>query len=401
MRLTAHPLAAFQGFCPSRAASSQEMRLLHTADWHLGRCFHGESLLPAQQRVIDFTVETARSADLDAILLAGDVYDRALPPVAAVRQASEALERLSEIAPVVVISGNHDSAVRLGFGAALLERAGVHLRTAPARCGEPIALEGMCLYALPYLEPDVARADLECEGRGHAAVLEAAMAHVRRDLATRPAGTLSVVVAHAFVAGASASDSERDLSVGGASAVPPGTFAGIDYLALGHIHRPQVVGENGRYAGSPLAFSFSEARDHKSLAIIELSREGHEVELVPVPAPRPLACVRGTLDELLADPALRECEGSWIQATLTDPVRPEDAMERLRRRFPHTAELRFDPAGGVEQASGSYVQRLHGLGALELAEQFVRDVRGCPADELEEDLLANALSAQRLREAAA
>src|SRR3954447_19201435 len=147
-------------------------RFLHTADWHLGRSFHGESLLDAQAAAIDHVVETARAARVGAGVLAGDVYDRALPPVGAVRLADEALRRLSETCLVVVISGNHDSAPRLGFGSGLLARAGLHVRTDLHRLAEPVVLDGAWIYGIPYLEPDLARAPLGCDGRGHGAVLD-------------------------------------------------------------------------------------------------------------------------------------------------------------------------------------------------------------------------------------
>ena len=373
------------------------MRFLHTADWHLGRSFHGESLLAAQSAGIDHAVEVARNAAVDAVLIAGDLYDRALPSVDAVRLADEALCRLSELCPVVVISGNHDSAARLGFGAALLDRAGVHVRTAVSGCGSPVMVGDTAVYALPYLEPDLVRAELGCEERGHAAALTAAMARVRADLATRPAGTRSIVVAHAFVAGAFASESERDLAVGGTASVPAAVFAGVDYAALGHLHGPQRTGANGRYAGSPLAFSFSEARQRKSVALVDLDSE---VELVPCPVARPLASLRGTLEELLADPVHAGAEAAWVQATLTDVVRPQDAMDRLRRRFAHTVALAFEPQGAVPTAAGSYAVRLRGLEDAELVARFVRDVRGAEADDTEGALLEEALTAGRIGELA-
>lgn len=374
------------------------MRFLHTADWHLGRSFHGESLLDAQARGVDHVLAVGRDAAVDAVLLAGDLYDRALPPVDAVRLADEALRRLSEVAPVVVISGNHDSAARLGFGSALLDRAGVHLRTAPLACADPVVLGDACVYAVPYLEPDLVRAELGCDGRGHAAVLGAAMERVRADLSRRPAGTRSVVVAHAFVAGAAACDSERELAVGGAGSVPAATFAGVDYVALGHLHGPQQVGPRLRYAGSPLAFSFSEARQRKSVAIVDLDTGDPRVELRPCPVVRPLAIVRGTLDALLADPALSVHEGAWVQATVTDPIRPRDAMERLRRRFAHAVVLAFDPQGAGAEEGGSYAERLRGLDDAELVASFVRDVRGAEAAEDELALLRDALTAGRVAE---
>ena len=376
------------------------MRLLHTADWHLGRSFHGESLLGAHADWVDWLVELAAASSVDAILVAGDLYDRALPPVDAIRLADEALARLAEVAPVVVVSGNHDSAVRLAFGAALLARAGLHLRTDPLAAGKPVLVGDTAIYPIPYLEPDAVRTRLGVEERGHAPVLDAAMALVRTDLARRPAGTRAVVVAHAFVAGAAPSASERDLAVGGAASVPVGTFAGVDYLALGHLHGPQKVGERGRYAGSPLAFSFSEARHRKSVALVELREGEPQVELVACPIPRPLSRVRGTLEELLTGGEHEVAEEAWVEATITDAVRPAEAMERLRRRFPHAVSLHFAPEGAVAVASGSYANRLRGLSDLELATSFVEEMRGTPADADEETLLAEVLGDPRVTERA-
>jgi len=377
------------------------MRFLHTADWHLGRPFHGESLLDAQAAAIEHVAAVAREYAVDAVLVSGDLYDRALPPVDAVRLADEALARLSEICPVVVISGNHDSATRLGFGAGLLSRAGVHVRTDPAAIARPVQLGGVCVYAIPYLEPDLTRAALGCEERGHGAVLGAAMAAVRADLATRPAGTRAIVMAHAFVTGAVACGSERELAVGGAASVPGSVFAGVDYAALGHLHGPQRMGDAARYAGSPVAFSFSEAHHRKSVAVVDLAGGAPRVELVPFPVWRPLALLRGTLDELLADPAHAPHERSWVHATVTDPVRPRDAMEQLRRRFPHAVVLTFDPQGAGARPAGSYEERLRGLDDAELLANFVRDVRGSEASEEELALLGEALVAGRVAEVSA
>ncbi len=377
------------------------MRLLHTADWHLGRAFHGEDLLGAQAAFVDFVVEAARAQAVDGILIAGDLYDRALPPVDAVRLASEALARLAEVAPVVAISGNHDSAARLGFGARVFARGGVHVRTDPLAVADPVALGDGLVYAIPYLEPDLVREALGVEERSHAAAMAGAMARVRDDAATRGDAPI-VVTAHAFVAGGAPSESERDLAVGGASHVPASAFDGAGYVALGHLHGPQVVGGGvGRYSGSPLAFSFSEAGQAKSVAVVEVTAGALPfVELLPTPVPRALAELRGTLDGLLADPRLAGAEDAWVQATLTDPVRPADAMERLRRRFPHAVALAFDPQGEGARPEDSY-QRLRGLDDDELVQRFVADTRGRAADDDELALLRDALTARRVAELAA
>ncbi len=374
------------------------MRLLHTSDWHLGRAFHREDLLQAQANFVDFLIETVRSERIDAVVVAGDLYDRALPSLDAVAVCDDALRRLAAArVPTVLISGNHDSPRRLGFGSDLIDSAGVHLRTDPRRSGEPVVLGDrhgpVAVYGVPYLEPEVARTDLGCEERSHSAVLSAAMTRVRTDLATRPRGTRSVVLAHAFVTGGAACDSERDISVGGALSVSADVFAGVDYAALGHLHGPQRVAERCHYSGSPLAYSFSEAGHTKSVTVVDLDAAGGvRLERLPCPVPRPLAHLRGSLETLLADPALSAHEGHYLSVTLTDTVRPQDPMQQLRRRFPHTLVLDISPEGGVRD-TGSYVERLRGLDDLAIAARFLDDVRGRPADEAERDLLCTAVSA--------
>jgi exonuclease SbcD len=208
-------------------------------------------------------------------------------------------------------------------------------------------------------------------------------------------------MAHAFVTGALACASERDLAVGGAASVPASLFAGVDYVALGHLHGPQRMGDAARYAGSPIAFSFSEARHRKSMAVVDLSGPEAAVELVPFAVARPLAVLRGTLDELLADPAHAAHEVSWVHATITDPVRPRDAMEQVRRRFANAVVLTFDPQGAGVRAAGTYAERLQGLGDAELLGRFVHDVRGTQAGEDERALLGEALTAGRVAEVSA
>ncbi|GAA1948358.1 exonuclease SbcCD subunit D [Kitasatospora viridis] len=357
------------------------MRLLHTSDWHLGRSFHRESLHEAQRTFLDHLVSVVETERVDAVLVAGDVYDRALPGLEAVALFDDVLHRLADLAvPTVFISGNHDSARRLGVGAGLIRRAGIHLRTDPGSVAAPVLLADghgeVAVYGLPYLEPVLVRERFGLDRGGHAAVLGAAMEQVRADLAARPAGTRSVVLAHAFVTGGAASDSERDIAVGGVASVPAELFDGIHYAALGHLHGAQTLAPHLRYSGSPLAYSFSEARQRKTMWLVDLAGDGSvTAERIDCPVPRPLACLRGTLAELLAGEEYAEHEDSWVQATLTDPARPGEPMERLRRRFPHTLQLLFDPAEQPEDAPLSYASRVRGRDDLEVAEGFVRHVR--------------------------
>ncbi|MFB6510707.1 exonuclease SbcCD subunit D [Streptomyces virginiae] len=374
------------------------MKFLHTSDWHLGRAFHRVNLLGAQAVFIDHLIETVREHEVDAVLVAGDIYDRAVPPLPAVELYDRALHRLADLGvPTVMISGNHDSARRLGVGSGLIDRAGIHLRTDPTGCADPVVLADVhgdvALYGLPYLEPALVKDQLGAEKVSHEAVLGAAMDRIRADLAGRAPGTRSIVLAHAFVVGGQASDSERDITVGGVEAVPASVFDGVDYAALGHLHGSQTISERVRYSGSPLAYSFSEADHRKTMWLIELGADGDIVhaERVDTPVPRTLARLRGPLEDLLRDPAHQVHEDAWVEATLTDPVRPDDPMARLAARFPHTLTLAFDPEGRQEETGASYAQRLKGRSDQEIAEDFVAHVRGGGhADEAERAVLQGA-----------
>ena len=312
------------GFAMVRA-----MRLLHTSDWHLGRSLHKADLREAQERFLDHLVETARAERVDAVLIAGDVYDRAVPPVDAVALCEQALARLRDTgARVIVISGNHDSARRLGFSSALIDASGVHLRTRPATLAEPVMLRDdhgpVAVYGVPYLEPAVGLPGFDGP-RAHPAVLGEAAARIRADAAARGVRR-TVVMAHAWVAGGGASDSERDISVGGVGYVPASLFDGFSYVALGHLHGQQTIAEHMRYSGSPLPYSFSEAHHKKGSWLVEVGVDGKtRAERVPAPVYRKLTVLRGRIDDLLTAPEFARQRG------------------RLRR---HNAHRHGPPRGG-------------------------------------------------------
>jgi exonuclease SbcD len=370
------------------------MRILHTSDWHLGRSFHGEDLLSAQAAYVDHLVGTLESEQVDLVVVSGDLYDRALPSVDAVALADEALHRMgTSRARVVVTSGNHDSGRRLGFNARLIDLSGVHLRTDAGRVAEPVLLDDehgpVAVYGIPYLEPDVLTSAWGLPTRSHRVVLAEAMRRIRADLATRPPGTRSVVMAHAFVAGGLPSESERDIAVGGISVVPLDLFDGIDYTALGHLHGRATLSERVRYSGSPVAYSFSEVDHVKGSWLVDLDADGFSgASFVPAPVARPLARLQGTLEGVLEDPRLETHVDSWVEVTLTDEVRPLQAMERLRGRFPHALALRFAPSGGERE-----VVRISttGRSAHDVALDFVDHVRGVPATDAESALLLQGL----------
>jgi len=382
------------------------MRLLHTSDWHVGRSLHGTDLLAEQEAVLSGLADVVRAERVDVVLVAGDVYDRAVPSADATGVLDRVLSRLRAAGAAVVLTpGNHDSARRLGFASGLLAVSGVHVRATTASLDEPVLLPDahgeVAVYGLPFLEPEVARHELGGElARSHQAVLSAAMDKVRADLYFRP-GVRSVVLAHAFVGGGLPSESERDIAVGGVDLVSPAVFDGVDYVALGHLHRPQTLSPRLRYSGSPLPYSFGEAGQRKQVWLVDLDAGGlADVRAVPLPTPRRLSVVTGELAQLLADPAHEPLVDDFVSARLTDPVRPTDAMRRLRSRFPHCVHLEWAgaaPTGGAR----TYTDRLRGRDDLSVAAEFVQHVRGGAAvTAAERELLGRALAAADREEAA-
>ncbi|MCI9871836.1 exonuclease SbcCD subunit D [Arthrobacter humicola] len=388
------------------------MRLLHTSDWHLGRSFHGIGMLDAQRAFIDQLVAFVRDESVDVVLIAGDVYDRALPGVDVVGLLDDALVRLTGAgAEVVLTSGNHDSAIRLGFASRLLERGGVHLRTRLNELDVPVlfplgddagneAAPVLAIYGIPWLEPRLVAEQLGVETASHFEVTRAATERIRADVRQRSQTRTvhSVVLAHTFASGGISSDSERDLSIGGVGAVPLDLFDGFGYTALGHLHGRQELSPAVRYSGSPLAYSFSEAKHRKGSWLVEVDAEGiGGVREVLWDAPRTLAVLRGKLDELLESEDFAWAETAYCQITLTDEARPAQAMDRLRARFPDTLVLGFDPDGPGAAPKASYSSRLaEAEDDLSVCCGFLEHVRGRPASDAEAAVLAEALDVVRL-----
>lgn len=384
------------------------MRLLHTSDWHLGRTFHGHSLLAEQQTVLDAVVDLAVAEGVDAVLVAGDLYDRAVPSPETVQTASRILARLGRAGiPVVVIAGNHDSAPRLGAFTEFLAAGGLHLRTRPADVALPVLLPSpdapgvppVAVYAIPYLEPELVRDEWSLSGRlHHQDVMAAAMDRIRADLADRPAGTRSVVLAHAFVVGAMPAGSERSIAVGGVESVTADVYAGVDYVALGHLHRPQAVSPTVRYPGSPLPYSFSEAGQVKQVLMVDLPTSGGEPVVTPrdLPAGRRLATVRGPLAEVLTRTDLAD---AWVAAELTDAVRPVEPMRRLQAVLPHTVNVQWTPQDAPTGLAAAPAPGTVGApDDLAVLDAFLRDCRGTAPSASEAVLLDAAVQSGRVVE---
>jgi len=389
------------------------MRLLHTSDWHLGRSFHGVGMLEAQRGFVDQLVSFVEAKSVDVVLIAGDVYDRALPGLDVVKLLDDALVRITQAgATVVLTSGNHDSAIRLGFASRLLERGGVHLRTRVEDLDVPVLVpfgkDGessatLAIYGIPYLEPRLVAERLEVETASHFEVTREATERIRRDLQDRrTSGAVHpVVLAHTFASGGITSDSERDLSIGGLGAVPLDLFEDFAYTALGHLHGRQELVTNVRYSGSPLAYSFSEAKHSKGAWLVDIDADGSiGVQEVLWEAAKSLAVLRGKLNDLLESGEHAWAEAAYCQITLTDAERPAQAMEQVRTRFPDTLVLSFDPEGAGTKDKVSYSGRLAAAqDDLEVCCGFLEHVRERSPGSAEEAALRAALEAVRLEEA--
>ena len=408
------------------------MRILHTSDWHLGRAFHGASLLDEQAEMVDRVVSLAAEHQVELVVIAGDLFDRAIPPAPAVDLLDDALARLHATgAHVAAISGNHDSAVRVGINDRLLNGMGVAVRGQVARIHEPLVIEHpadggspVAVYLVPYLEPAVDVAVLEAglgvdeladdasdatdetdQTRPRARpnqdlAMRLATERIRRHLAGQARSTRSIVVAHGFVAGGSVSDSERDLSVGGSERVAVDVFDGFDLVTLGHLHQPQeMAGPRIAYSGSPMPYSFSEEGQVKSVRLVDLASDGVvTAEVIPLHVGRPVITLTGTLVRLLGDPGLDHVADARIRALLTDPHLPNQAMAQLRQRFPHAVELRHQPEGvdpAVRHAVAS-LATIEDATPLDLALQFWTEQQGADATANERSVLHAALAATAL-----
>jgi len=404
-----------------------DMRILHTSDWHLGITFGGTSLVDHQQQFFDWLLDLIPRARIDLVVIAGDIFDRAVAPNDAVILFKQVLKRLQSLkVRTAAITGNHDGSDRVANYGDLLDLSGVIIRGGYARIGEVIRMDfddgPLDLVMLPFLDPQAApvefsdfdqaadntpvSADANFEKfmrRTHESVLRSAIAaavpHVR--------SARTLAVSHAFVAGGATSDSERKLHVGGAGTVNAALFSPFSYTALGHLHRPQSVGPGVGsitdkaanrsaasvlcYSGTPLAYSFSE-NHRKSVAIIDLAPDGTcRIEAVEVPVGRAVLTVTGTIDELLGAKPAHDRRESFVRAIITDRAVVLDAKKRLTAVYPHVIEIELRPEGAADGISIT-TGETRSLSALESARTFWCAVVGSEPTAEEQAVLTDAIA---------
>ena len=370
------------------------MRFLHTSDWHLGRIFHGLHLLEDQRAALEQILTLAKEYRVDALVVAGDIYDRAVPPTEAVNLLDETLRRviLDLKLPVIMIAGNHDNPDRLNFGQALFASQKLYITGPVSSSAQPIVLEdadGPVYFApLTYCEPLTAT---ELSGEKKATHEAALQWQIQCMNARIPEGARKVAVAHAFVTGAlTTPDSERPLAAGGTTTVGIQCFDGFNYTALGHLHAAQNCSAKVRYCGSLLKYSFAEASQKKAVHIVDLAGNGSiSVETVPLTAPHELAVLKGTFQELLEQPRTDHLS-DYLQIVLTDSTPVLDAKHRLEQVYPRILQLgyeRLQPQNEERQAS----KARKGLTTEDLFSAFFKEVTGQELDAGEQELFCQVL----------
>ena len=455
------------------------MRVLHTSDWHIGRRFKGIDLLEYQRKALEWLIGLIKREQVDVLCVSGDVYDAPRPSAEAVRLFNEMFQRLGLMEvnghrlQIIFTPGNHDSAERLGFGAALM-LPNVHMRCDIANIAIPVMIdssdgEQLAIYALPYLDPDLARPALQgllngadvlsssakvsdsaesdtqsgfetsqlsvsAESdkrretntirRSHEGVIRSALQLITADLAARRKANPklnAMLMAHVFVSGATASDSERNITVGGVDSVPAELFSnsGLDYLALGHLHRPQKITiptkpttesqfhldrtPQARYSGSLLAYSFSESQtppvegNGKSVVLLDFT-DGHlaKPRIMPVESGEPpFVQIKGTMDDVLG-PLAEQYRNMWVSITVQVPELPHGAYQKIDRAYTHALEKNFDYSQRTQsQESRKMVDLKQATDEMDVLRDFVKfSLSRTPTDK-EERVLRDAMETVR------
>lgn len=350
------------------------MLIYHTSDWHLGRMLYGRSLLPDQEHFLNQVFLPAAERERPAaVIIAGDVYDRQVASLEAIRLFDSALDRLVSLGcKVLAVSGNHDGAGRMAIMKSALRRSGVYISTTLEEALEPVVLsdgdETVQVFLMPYWDPAMVRDFLGDESlRGETACMQALVDRMSPDPSLP-----QILVAHCFAAGASLSDSES-VFVGGSGQVSPGVFAPFDYVALGHLHGPQPVGEKARYSGSPLKYSVSEANQRKCFLRLNVSKDGIDCRPVDVTPLRDVRRIEGGFDELMSGSS-----EDYVELHITGPDPVLLAAERLRSRYPNLLAVTNSWTSG---AAGQRAGRLSGRDPAAVFTSFMKDVCGLEADD--------------------
>ena len=372
------------------------MKFIHTADWHLGKLVHGVYMTPYQREVLEQFARVVEEERPDAVLIAGDLYDRSVPPIDAVNLLDDILFKINvEMkTPIISIAGNHDSADRLSFGSSWYKHSQFYLSGKLTESFQPVHINGVNFYLIPYAEPGVAREVLQDGSiQTHHDAMKAVIGKIEEELNPNEP---NVFVGHAFVTGGETCESERLLSVGASGCVGADLFAPFAYTALGHLHSPEAIRHDTiKYSGSLLKYSFSEAKHTKAVSIIEMECNGmythRSRSLVPT---KDMRILEGHLDKLL-DPAFFEkqkCD-DFLKITLLDEGAILDPMGKLRQVYPNVLHLekKIDMIDQKQKQSFSIGERRERKSELELFEQFYQEMTSLEFSEDKKSVMASVI----------
>ncbi|MCI7814227.1 MAG: exonuclease SbcCD subunit D [Lachnospiraceae bacterium] len=349
------------------------MKWMHLSDLHIGKRVHEFSMMEDQKDILRKILEVIGREKVDGVIIAGDIYDKPVPSAEAVQVLDNFLTQLARRhIPVFAVSGNHDSAERVAFGAQFMSAGGVYLSPVYDGNVRKICLSDaygqVWVYLLPFVKPATVRHAFEEEKiESYQDAVEAAIRHMEVDTDQR-----NLLVAHQFVTGASRCESE-EISVGGLDNVDVSVFDAFDYVALGHIHSPQYIGrETVRYCGTPLKYSFSEAEQEKTVTIVEMGKKGEvSVKEIPLTPLHDMRKIRGTYENVMARSFYQEINREdYIQITLTDEEDVLDAQQRLRSVYPNLMRLEYDNRRTREQQRIDSAEAIEQKSELELFEEF-------------------------------
>ena len=355
------------------------MKFIHTSDWHIGRQFHNVSLLDDQRHALEQIVEHIKNESVDAVIIAGDIYDRSVPPAAAVSLLDEVLNTIcSDLGiPVILIPGNHDGAERLRFGSNQLSQAGLHIIGDLNQITQPVILNKngceVSFYGIPYNDPESVRNHFSVDVSTHDEAHQYLVEHINT---VKTDNAINVLISHCFIDGAEASESERPLSIGGADRVSVEPFKAFNYVALGHLHNPQHKGaEHIRYSGAILKYSFSEQRQQKGVTLVEMNEDGvKSTTHLPLTPLRDMRILEGDLETLLKQGSTDPNNQDYLLIRLTDQSAILDPMSKLRQVYEnvlHIEKTWLQDSGNLK-ANREKLKR----GELEMFQDFFKQISG-------------------------
>ncbi len=369
------------------------MKILHTSDWHIGRQFHNVSLIEDQRHVLNQIIQIAEQEKVDVVLIAGDIYDRSVPPSQAVALLDEVLDQLHQRhITVILISGNHDGAERLRFGASQMGQVGVHILADLEQLTQPVILHDqfgdVAFYGIPYADPVTVKQAFATEVSSHDEAMACLVNKIEKSLSTKR----NILLSHCFIDGGQASESERPLSIGGAECVSYQHFLPFDYVALGHLHGRQYKGdEKIRYSGSILKYSFSEEKQIKSVVLVELGEQGVEhLQQIPLTPLRDMRSITGSLQSLLQQGLTDPNKDDYLLVQLTDSHAILDIMGKLREVYPNVLHLER-PGLISHQPSGHAGKEQLKKGEQQMFSDFFEQVTGEAMDDAQTEYLNKVL----------